>query len=346
MTKRSSAGRAANRIAVFVTIAFAACTPAADVRDVHAQAASLDSASASGRTLIWRAHGCLQRTKAARSDTMYPATDSSLRADSACRSLPLDAKSADGWQLAYRRTGDTAGYELRARRDARDVRPISLYSRVLPGELGGDNGTIHAREGDSTATWSDPVVGSPLPMIVWIGWCLDQNQTTRDSGIEGYRLHLLPFGPGGLACLGTPPFHFTADSDVVIVKSNGLEYAVKYEVGYLEGESLRELGPDGEMRTILEWRYNTDYSMTATPVRYGETGIRSYFIEPNGGMARPWITPDRPQVDRSILAVPLEAPMCDWIRGRRCDPPRPNPNDGGFGPGLLTILHADMYKVH
>ena len=103
---------------------------------------------------------------------------------------------------------------------------------------------------------------------------------------------------------------------------------------------------DGEMRTILEWRYNNDYSMTITPVRYGETGIRSYFIEPNGGMARPWITPDRPQVDRSILAVPLEAPMCDWVRGRRCDPPRPNPNDGGFGPGLLTILHADMYKVH
>jgi hypothetical protein len=329
-------------------IAFGACVPAAreDLRDEQARMTWLDSASAPGRTLVWRAHACLQRKRAAATDTAYPATDSTLRADTACRSLPFAPKSLDGWQVAYRRTGDTAGYELRARREAQGVEPISLYSRVLPGDLGGDNGTIHAREGDSTATWSDPIVGSPLPLIVWIGWCLDQHQTTRDSGIEGYRLHIRPFGPDSLACLGTPPFQFTADSDVVIIKGVGLEYAVKYDVGYLEGESLSELGPDGEMRTILEWRYNNDYSMTITPVRYGETGIRSYFIEPNGGMARPWITPKRPDVDRTILAVPLEAPMCDWVRARRCDLPRPNPNDGGFGPGLLTILHADMYKVH
>ena len=222
---------------------------------------------------------------------------------------------------------------------------MSLYSRVLTHEINADAATIHAREGDSTATWSDPVVGSPLPAVVWIAWCLEQNQSTRDSGIEGYLLHIRRLGTGGIGCLGTPPFQFTADSDVVIVSANGVEYAVRYTVGYLEGESLSSLGEDGEMHTILEWQYNTDYSMTVTPVRYGETGIRSYEIVRAGGTGRAWVTKERPPSDDSS-GPPIEVPMCDWIRGLRCRAPKANPNDGTFGPGIQSILNPRDYPSH
>ena len=317
-----------------------------DARDESTRVADLDSAAAPGRDHIWRAHACLQRAQAVRSDTLYPASDSLIRTDTSCRSLPFTARSAGGWQLAYRRTGDTAGYELRADREATRALRISLFSRVLTHEITAESGTIHAREGDSVATWRDPVIGSPLPMLVWVGWCLEQNQTTRDSGIQGYLVHIRPLGPGGIGCLGSPPFHFGADSDVTSVSVNGMQYAVRYTVGALEPESLSSLGEDGEMHTILEWQYNTSYSMTATPVRYGETGIRSYEIDAQSGSARAWITKDRPASMDDHGAPPTEAPFCDWIRGRLCEVPRPPANDGSFGPGLLTILHADQYQVH
>ena len=332
---------------VLLSLVLIACSsPPREPAEETVRMASLDSAAALGRNLLWRAHACMQRAQAARTDTTYPASDSVLRLDPACRSLPFSTPGADGWQLAFRRTGDTAGYELRANRAAPSGRQISLFSRVLAREINADAATIHVREGDSLATWSDPVIGSPLPALVWIGWCLEQNQTTRDSGIEGYPLYLRPLGPESIGCLGTPPFQSTADSDVVIVSANGMEYAVRYEVGDLEPESLSSLGEDGEMHTILEWQYNTNYSLSATPVRYGETGIRSYQLDKYGGSAQAWVTKDRPAAIAERRDAPIEVPLCDWLRGQRCAAPKPNPNDGSFGPGLNTILFPDQYKSH
>jgi hypothetical protein len=339
--------RTAVVIAIGMTIALGACDTRTrkDTRDEMARFASLDSASAPGRNLLWRAHACVQRAQSARTDTLYPATDSALHADSMCSALPLgSSRSAEGWRVEYRRLRDTAGYELRADRDDGGDRPISLYSRVLAHAINADAGMVHAREGDSLATWSDPVVGSPLPALVWLAWCLEENQTTRDSGVEGYLVHIRPLADGDIRCIGTPPFAFAADSDETILSANGMEYVVRYDTGPLDHESLNEEGRDGDMRPILEWQVNTSYALRATPVRYGETGIRSYYIEPNGGAARGWITTNKP-VDADPSAY-LEAPMCEWIRGTSCTAPHPNPNDGSFGPGLLTILHAAQYPAH
>jgi hypothetical protein len=190
------------------------------------------------------------------------------------------------------------------------------------------------------------VIGSPLPMLVWVGWCLDQNQTSRDTGIEGYLLHVRPLGPGGIGCLVTPPFQFTADSDVVIAAANGVEYRVHYKVGALDGESLSEPREDGEMHTILEWQYNTRFSMTATPVRYGVTGVRSYEILEDDGTARSWVTEGRPLTGGATPYGSTEVPLCDWVRGIRCAPQKPNPNDGSFGPGLEALLHSRYIKTH
>jgi hypothetical protein len=346
-------------IAVGMTIALGACetTGRKDTRDEMALFASLDSAAAPGRNLLWRAHACVQRAQVARTDTLYPATDSVLRADTACSALPLGgSRSPDGWRMEYQPLRDTAGYELRA--DGRGQRHISLYSRVVTRQLNADAALIHAREGDSAATLSDPVTGSPLPMLYWIGWCLENNQTSRESGIQGYLLHLRPLTEGEIRCLGTPPFRFTADSDEAIISANGMEYRVHYEPGPLEGESLSEPGRDSESgseaepRLILEWQYNTEFAMTATPVRYGETGVRSYAIVPGSGEARAWITREpeslkQPSVLNTAAAtMSLEVPMCDWMRGTRCGPAHPNPNDGSFGPGLLTISQPKSYPAH
>ena len=303
--------------------------------------ASLDSASVAGRAMIWRAHACIQRRREGHPGAPYPASDAALRAESACSGLPLGGvRSSDGWKLTYRSIGDTVGYELRAS-GAHGGRRIALYSQVLASELDARSALVHAREGDSAATASDPVVGSPLPMLVWIGWCLSQHETPRETGVQGYLLHILPLG-GDLKCLGTPPFRFSADSDEVVVAANGMEYLVRYQVGPLEGESLSEPTEDGGWRVVRQWVYNTSYSMTATPVRYGETGLRSYHIDESGGTARPWITPSRP----SELRHELEAPMCEWMRGTRCAPPKPHPNDGTFGPGIHSILYPRDYPSH
>lgn len=316
-------------------------------RDETSRFASLDSAASAGRILLWRAHACVQRTFAAQHDTVYPSTDSSLRTDPDCAALPFGAsRSSDGWQLAYRRTGDTSGYELRADRHSRTARAISLYSRVIAHEVNSDAGIIHAREGDSLATWSDPVIGSPLPALVWLAWCLEMHQTTRDTGVEGYLVHIRPLAEGDIRCVTTPPFSFGADSDEAVLSQNGMEYIVRYEPGPLEGESLSEPGREGEMEPILEWQVNSRFALRATPRRYGYTGLRSYFIEQDGGVANAWITQEPPKSTNSLAYTRLEAPMCDWLRGARCVAPHPSPNDGSFGPGLLTIFHPETYKAH
>src|SRR5688500_11254101 len=314
--------RTAALLVACTAIVVAACSVASDgtpgdtSADEGARFAALDSASATGRTMIWQAHACVQRRRVALPGAPFPASDATVRADPACSALPLGGtRSRDGWQLAYRSIGDTVGYELRANR-AHDGRRIALYSLVLANEVDARSALVHAREGDSLATGSDPVVGSPLPMLVWIGWCLSRHETPRETGVQGYLLHLLPLGDGDLKCLGTPPFRFTADSDEVVVAANGMEYMVRYQVGPLEGESLSEPTEGGGWRVVREWVYNTSYSMTATPVRYGETGLRSYHIDESGGTGRPWITPTRPPE----LRHDLEAPMCEWMRGTRCAP--------------------------